>query len=107
MDSKGKFTKNCGIDFLHQKWGITSGDIKVRRNIPKDKFTILDRQYKDHQYPTTISYCSGCIAYVEKHVQNVNRREIDVHTSYETTSVGSKQNTSQWIQEEIQIFDAV
>ena len=34
--------------------------------------TISDRQYKDHQYPITISYCNGCIAYVEKHVQNVN-----------------------------------
>ena len=22
MDSKGKFTKKCGTDFLHQNWGI-------------------------------------------------------------------------------------
>ena len=41
--------KKCGTDFMHQKCGITSGQsIKVRRNIPKDKLTILDRQYKDH-----------------------------------------------------------
>ena len=76
MDSKGKFMKTCGTDFMHQEWGITSTSgqsIKVRRNITKDKLTILDRQYKDHQYPTTISYCNGCIEYLEKkHVQNVN-----------------------------------
>ena len=38
--------KKCGTDFLHQEWGITctSGEsIKVRRNIPKDELTILDR----------------------------------------------------------------
>ena len=66
--------KKCCTDFLHQEWGISSGQsIKVRRNIPKDKLTILDRQYKDHQYLTTISYCNGCIEYLEKkHVQNVN-----------------------------------
>ena len=71
--------------------------IKVRRNIPKDKLTILDRKYKDHQYPTTISYCNGCIEYLgkKKHVQNVNGesvsiREIGVQASYETTSVGSQ-----------------
>ena len=68
--------KKCGTDFMHQEWRITSGQsIKVRRNIPKGKLTILDRQYKDHQYPTTISYCNGCIEYLEKkHVQNVNRK---------------------------------
>ena len=55
----------CGTDFMHQEWGITSGQpIKVRCNIPKDKLTFLDRQYKDHQYPTTISYCNGCIEYM-------------------------------------------
>ena len=28
--------KKCGTDFMHQEWGITSGQsIKVRRNIPK------------------------------------------------------------------------
>ena len=66
--------KKCGTDFMHQEWGIISGhSIKVMRNIPKDKLTILDRQYKDHQYPTTISYCNGCIEYLEKkHVQDVN-----------------------------------
>ena len=59
---------------MHQEWGITSvQSIKVRRNIPKDNLTILDRQYKDHQYSTTISYCNGCIEYLgKKHVQNVN-----------------------------------
>ena len=39
--------KKCGTDFMHQEWGITctSGEsIKVRRNIPKNKLTILDRQ---------------------------------------------------------------
>ena len=62
--------KKCGTDFMHQEWGVY---IKVRRNIPKDKLTILDRRYKDHQYQTTISYCNGCIEYLEKkHVQNVN-----------------------------------
>ena len=69
--------KKCGTDLMHQEWRIASGQsIKVRRNIPKDKLTILlDRQYKDHQYPTTISYCNGCIEYLEKkHVQNVNRK---------------------------------
>ena len=33
MDSKGKFMKKCGTDFMHQEWGITctSGEsIKVR-----------------------------------------------------------------------------
>ena len=88
--------KKCGTDFMHQEWGITSGQsIKVRRNIPKDKFTILDRQYKDHQYPTTISYCNGCIAYLEKTCteckrEGVSNREIGVQASYETTSVGSQ-----------------
>ena len=67
MGSKKKFTKKCGTDFLHQECGITSVEsIKVRRNIPKDKLTIFDRQYKDHQYPAIISYCNGYIAYVEK-----------------------------------------
>ena len=33
--------KKCGTDFMHQEWGITSGQsIKVRRNIPKDRQTI-------------------------------------------------------------------
>ena len=69
MDSKGKFTKKCGTDCLHQEWGITSGlSIKERRIIPKDKLTFLDRQYKDHQYPATNSNCNECIAIVEKHV---------------------------------------
>ena len=76
MDSKGKFTKKCGTDLMHQEWGITSGEsTNVRHNIPKDKLIILDRPYKDHQYPTTISYCNGCIEYLKKkkkHVQNVN-----------------------------------
>ena len=70
--------------------------IKVRSNIPKDKLTILDRQYKDHQYPTTISYCNGCIEYLEKKTcteckrESVSIREIGVQASYETTSVGSQ-----------------
>ena len=47
MDSKGKFTKKCGTDFLHQEWGITSGEsIKVRRNIPKDNY------FRQKIYPT-------------------------------------------------------
>ena len=58
--------------------------IKVRRNIPKDKLTILDRQYKDHQYPTTISSCTECKR------ESVSIREIGVQASYETTSVGSQ-----------------
>ena len=88
--------KKCGTDFMHQEWGITSGQsIKVRRNIPKDKLTILDRQYKDHQYQRTISYCNGCIVYLEKICTECKRegisiREIDVQASYETTSVGSQ-----------------
>ena len=66
MDSKGKFTKNV----VRQDWGIASDEsIEVRRNIPKDILTILDRQYKDHQYPTTTAYCNGYISYVEKHVE--------------------------------------
>ena len=88
--------KKCGTDFMHQEWGITSGQsIKVRRNIPKDKLTILDRQYKDHQYRRTISYCNGCIEYLEKICTECKRegviiREIGVQASYETTSVGSQ-----------------
>ena len=55
--------------------------------------TILDRLYKDHQYPTTISYCNGCIACVKKTCteckqKSVSIREINVQTSYETTNVG-------------------
>ena len=44
--------KKCGTDFMHQEWGITSCQsiLRLRRNIPKDKLTILDRQYKDHQF---------------------------------------------------------
>ena len=63
--------KKCGTDFVHQECGITctSGEsIKVRRNIPKDKLTILDRQYKIHKYPITISYCNGCMEYLEKNM---------------------------------------
>ena len=84
---------------MHQEWGITctSGEsIKVRRNIPKDKLTILDRQYKYHQYPTTIFYCNGCIEYLGKKTcteckrESVSIREIGVQASYETTSVDSQ-----------------
>ena len=90
--------KKCGTDFMHQEWGITctSGEsIKVRHNIPKDKLTILDRQYENHQYPTAISYCNGCIEYLEKTCteckqESVSVREIGVQASYETTSVGSQ-----------------
>ena len=68
--------KKCGTDFMHQEWGITAGQsIKVRRIIPKDTLTILDRQYKDHQYLTTISYCNGAVytkSIWKKHAQNVN-----------------------------------
>ena len=94
--------KKCGTDFMHQEWGITSGQtIKVRRNIPKDKLTILDRQYKDHQYPTTISYCNGCKEYLEKtrtecKRESVSIREIGVQASYETTSVGSQTEYQLW-----------
>ena len=36
--------KKFGTEFWHQEWGITSGEsIKVRRNIKKDKLTLLDR----------------------------------------------------------------
>ena len=90
--------KKCGTDFMHQEWGITSTSgqsIKVRRNIPKDKLRFLDRQYKDHQYPTTISYCNGCIEYLEKTCteckrESISIREIGVQAYYETTSVGSQ-----------------
>ena len=63
----------CGTDiFLHQEWGITSGEsIKVRRNIPK-KNNFLDRQNKGHQYPTLFFYCNGCIAYVENMYGNLS-----------------------------------
>ena len=62
MDPQGKNTKK-----LRQEWGITSGEsIEVRYNIPKDKLTIFDRQYKDQQHHATIFYCNGCIAYVEQ-----------------------------------------
>ena len=50
---KENLRKNVVLIFLHQEWGI-----KVRRNIPKDTFTILDRLYKDHQYQAIISYCN-------------------------------------------------
>ena len=46
--------KKCGTDFMHQEWGITctSGEsIKVRRNIPKDKLTILDRHLQRSPVP--------------------------------------------------------
>ena len=88
--------KKCGTDFMRQKWGITFGQsIKVRRIISKDKLTILDRQYKDHQYPTIISYCNGCMEYLEKTCteckrESVSIREIGVQVSYETTIVGSQ-----------------
>ena len=43
LDSKGKFTKNVVLIFYIRN-GETSGEsIKVRRNIAKDKLTILDR----------------------------------------------------------------
>ena len=86
----------CGTDFMHQEWGITSGQsIKVRCNIPKDKLTLLDRQYKYHQCPITISYCNGCIEYLEKTCteckrESVRIRKIGVQASYETTGVGSQ-----------------
>ena len=73
--------KKCGTDFMHQEWGITctSGEsIKVRRNIPKHKLTILDRQYKYHQYPTTISYCNGCIEYLEKTCTECKRESVSI-----------------------------
>ena len=64
MDSKGNLRKKCGTNFLYHNWGINPGDsITVRRNTPKDKLTILDRQCKDHHY-STVSYCNGLIAYV-------------------------------------------
>ena len=94
--------KKCGTDFMHQEWGITSGQsLKVRHIIPKDKLTILDRQYKDHQYPTTISYCNGCIEYLQKTCteckrESVSIREIGVQASYETTSVGSQTEYQLW-----------
>ena len=75
--------KKCGTYFMHQEWGITSGQsIKVRRNIPKDKLTILDRQYKDHQYPTTISYCNGCIECLEKTCIECKRESVSIRFFY-------------------------
>ena len=67
----------------------------MKRNIPKDKLSILDRQCKDHQYPTTISYFNGCIEYLEKTCteckrESVSTRDICVQASYETKSVGSQ-----------------
>ena len=66
--------------------------IKVRRNIPKDKLTILDRQYKDHQFLLQWMHrvfgkkktCTECKR------ESVSIREIGVQASYETTSVGSQ-----------------
>ena len=87
--------KKCGTNFMHQE--CTSGEsIKVRRNIPKDKLTILDRQYKDHQYSTTIFLLQwmhrvfGKKTCTECKRESVSIREIGVQASYETTSVGSQ-----------------
>ena len=61
--------KKCGTDFMHQEWGITSGQsIKVRCNIPKDKLTILDRQYKDNNFLLQWMHR----VFGKKHVQNEN-----------------------------------
>ena len=83
MGPKGKNTKTYCTDFCIKNGGITSDEsIEVKHNIPKDKLTIFDRQFKDHQYQA----CNGCIAYVEKTCTDCKRREIGVQTSYETIS---------------------
>ena len=80
---------------MHHSWGINTGEsIKVGQNTPKDKLTILDRQCKDHHY-SAVSYCNGCIAYLEKICtecirESVNVRDIDVQASYDQKSVGSQ-----------------
>ena len=55
--------------------GITSlQSIKVRRNIPTDKLTILDRQYKDHKVLNNnfLLQWMHRVFGEKKHVQNVN-----------------------------------
>ena len=65
--------------------------IKVRRNIPKDKLTILDRQYKDHQFLLQWMHrVFGKKTCTECKRESVSIREIGVQASYETTSVGSQ-----------------
>ena len=106
LDSKGKFTKNVVLIFLHQEWGITctSGEsIKVRRNIPKDKLKIK-RQIIQIQNSTQHQFLlqwTHSVFEKQQHNNNNNKtcieckresvsiKEIDVQTSYETTSVGS------------------
>ena len=107
MDSKRKFVKKWGADYHF--FCSSDGELPLvnllRRGtiFQKIHLSISDRLYKDHQYPTTISYCNGCIAFVEKTCteckQNcVSIREINVQTSYETKSGASKlsNGTSQW-----------
>ena len=40
--------RKCGTDFFHDKWGINADVfVKVRRNISKNKLTILGRHVKE------------------------------------------------------------
>ena len=39
--------------------------VKVRRNIPKYKLTILDRQVKDKKLQQPFLYCNACVEYKE------------------------------------------
>ena len=43
MDSKEKNMKKCGAEFSIRNGELPGQSIKVRRNIPKDKLTTLDR----------------------------------------------------------------
>lgn len=67
MDSKhhGKFTKQCGTSFMHHSWNVISDEsIGIRRNVPQKTLETLDKVYKHWQYSTTVSYCKGCVQYV-------------------------------------------
>ena len=66
--------------------------IYVKKVMKLLAFIFEQPSYKDNQYPTTISYCTGYIVNVEKTSteNSVSIREIDVQTSYKTASVGSQ-----------------
>lgn len=66
---RGQFVKNCGTSFKHTEWKVPYEDnLLDRRHIKLQELNNLDKIYKNKQYTCQVSYCKGCVKYVENTV---------------------------------------
>ena len=64
------FEKQCGTSFCHKDWNIENQNLVSRRFIVQTSLDQLDKILKNKKYITTVSYCQGCIDYVNRGIEH-------------------------------------